>query len=509
MRLHLTATGLRQAVRSALAGPQMMAFLPALCLAAYWLGGEALLVMCALTLPVLYALTGSFGLGATAAQIGAKQRPDLEKTARDFLEIAQHHGQTAACLQIAIPELNDVAQRFGAETARQSRDLLAARLRSSLRDSDHVFQSGETRFTVLIAPGFRLRLDSLIDLGKRLRASAEIPLSLGGASHDLTVCIGIASSLTLGRNATAEKWLSCANDALDDAQAAGAGSTRLWSARLARQHKSRRKLQDEFDAALDTTRIHAHFQPQIHIGTDAIIGVEAFARWEHPTRGFLTASDFLPFVQSSGHMMDLGRVMFLQAVSALLAWDDAGLDIRTVSVNLSETELRAPDLQKRIATDLERCGLPAHRVVFDIPVTVLSDQGDDIIRHTLAGLSDLGCGLDLQGLGSAGCDIAILQHSPITRLKLERTLLFGIGTSDTARQALHTILGIGDRLDLPSIATGVETVAEHGILRDLGAVYGQGAVFALPADIRATTRWLTERQNLKRTIKPKHIRSIK
>ncbi|MCR9110948.1 GGDEF domain-containing phosphodiesterase [Marivita sp. XM-24bin2] len=487
----------------------MLAFLPALCLAAYWLGGEALLVLCALTLPVLYALTGSFAPGLTSVQVGSRKLPELGKTARDFLEIARHNGQTAACLQIAIPELKDVAHRCGADAAQQSRDLLAARLRSTLRDSDYVFQSGETRFIILIAPGFRLRLDSLIDLGKRLRATAEMPLSLGGASHDLTVSIGIASSLTLGRNATAEKWLSCAEDALNDAQAAGAGSTRLWSERLARQHKSRRNLQHEFEAALDTTQVHAHFQPQVHLETGAIIGVEAFARWEHPTRGVLSASSFLPFVQDGGHMMRLGRAMFLQSVSALLAWDDAGLDVKTVSVNLSETELRDPELPKRIAHDLERCGLPAHRIVFDIPVKVLSARGDEIIRRTLDGLGELGCGLDLEGVSSAGCDIALLQHCPITRLKLDRTLMHDAGTSDAARQALHAILGIAERLDLPSVATGVETVAEHGVLRELGAVYAQGALFAPPADIRETTRWLTERQNPKRTSKPKHIRSIK
>ncbi|MFA8386393.1 MAG: EAL domain-containing protein [Pelagibaca sp.] len=509
MRRLLDLSRLRHVLATCLSGPQMLAFLPAICLAAYWGGGEVLLVLCALGTPLVYAVFGGFGRWSGPSELDHLRGPSLDSVAQDFLEIARHNGQTTACFQIALPDLEQIRHHFGPEAAQEARDLIASRLRTSLRGSDYVFDSGDTRFTVLIAPGFRLRLDNLLEVGKRLRDSAETPLSIAGTTQTLTACIGIASSLNFGRNVTAETWLGSASEALEDAVLTGTGATRLWSDRLSRKHQSRHALQHDIVTALDRGCIQAFYQPQVNVRSGAVIGMEAFARWDHPTQGLLTAAEFLPAMRDSQQMTRLGRTMFLQAVTALQAWDDAGLDVGTVSINLSDDELRDPDLSNRIAGDLDRCGLPAHRLVFDIPDYVIAPGTDDVIRRNLRAMADLGCSFDLEGFGAGGCSVMAVQQAPVTRLKLDKSLVHGVAASEDKLAALHAVLSVSERLDLPALATGVETIEEHGVLRDLGCSFAQGFLFGQPASVADTTVWLTERQGLQDHPSGSQLRRVK
>lgn len=496
-------------VGRAISGPQMLAFLPALCLSAYWVGGDMLLVLCALATPLFYVAFGGLRGWFEVAQSDDAARPTLKRVANDFLAIARHNGQTTACFQIGIAELDQLSSHFGTDSAAEARDVIISRLQSALRSSDHVFATGSSRFTILIAPGFRLRLDSLLDLGKRLRAAAEMPLSLGGRTQTLTACIGIASSLNFGRNITADTWVASASDALEDAVLTGTNAVRLWSDRLSRKHQARQTMQQDIVAALDEGRFQAFYQPQVNLRTGDVAGVEVFARWDHAARGILTAEEFLQAAQSSQQMTRLGRSMMLQAIATLQAWDDAGFGIKSISLNLSEDELRDPELPDHFIQDLERCGVPPHRVVFDIPETVVALRLDDIILRNLTALSELGCGLDLEGFGMGGCSISKLQQLPITRLKLDRSLLNGIEACEGKQRTLRAALAIGDTLGLPSIAAGIETLEQHGVLKELGCKTAQGFLFAPPASAADTTLWLTKRSDAKHSPEAAQLRLIK
>lgn len=509
MRHPFDISNLRQVLCTALSGPQMLAFLPALCLSAFWGGGEVFLVICALAVPLIYAIFGGFGRWSEMAPLDRLRGPELHQVAQDFLEIARQNGQTTACFQIAIPELEKIAHHFGPDTAEESRDLIASRLRTSLRGSDHVFSHGDTRFTVLISPGYRMRLDSLIDLGKRLQQAAETSLSLAGTTQTLTACVGIASSLHFGRTVTADIWLTSATEALDEALSTGASATRLWSDRLSREHRSHQTMQIDLVAALDEGAIQAFFQPQINIRTGMVTGMEIFARWDHPKHGVLTAAEFLQAARDSKQMPRLGRSMLLQAVTTLHEWDEAGFDVRTISLNLSEEELRDPDLPALLGDDLARCRLPAHRIVFDIPEHVVATATDDVIRRNLVAIAELGCGLDLEGFGIGGCSVIAVQQTPVTRLKLDKSLIRGVGLSEDKKRALHAVLAISERLDLPTIAAGVETLEEHGTLRELGCSTAQGFLFAPPANASDTTLWLKEREASENRPSTAQIRRVK
>lgn len=483
----------KRSFRRGLGGPHMLAFLPAICLAAYWIGGEFLLVASALFTPLVYAAAGGFGTAMLSGETTTPPAPAPGAVARDFLEIARLNGQTTACFQLGIRGLEDIARALGDDAADEARILVQRRISATLREADHVFRLGDARFVVLIAPGFHLKRDAMLDLANRIREAVEQPLSLSGMTRNLSVSIGIASSLNLRRNATADIWLASAAQALSEAVLNGASATRVWSDKLSRMQVARQTLRDDIDKAFEKGEFQTWYQPQINLQTGHLVGVEALARWDHPTLGLLHPAQFIRALDSSGQMEQMRQVILAQSLATLRSWDLATLDIPTLSINLSATELRDPGLAQHVGRELDRTGLTPRRLVFDIPETLVAEGLDDIPRKTLDALSDMGCAIDLDDFGAAAASILSLQIIPLHRVKIDRRLIKGVDTSPEARRVLAAILSMIDRLDLTALADGVETAEEQGVLRDLGCPLAQGTVFAAPMPPAQAETWIRNR----------------
>lgn len=483
----------KQHLRHTLAGTHMLAFLPALCLAAYWGGGEILLVAFALFIPVIYAAIGGFDRSLQSGASTSVAAPTPTDVSQDFLEIARHNGQTTACFQLGVSGFEDVARTLGDEAAHEARNVVKDRLKSALRSGDHVFQTEDNRFLVFVSPGFRLKLDGLLDLSKRLRTAVEEPLSLSGTTQFLSVAIGVASSLNFARNTTAETWIASAAQALAEAASNGPSATRVWSDKLSQSRQARRALREDLSDALANGLIQAYFQPQVSVRTGDVVGMEALARWDHPKRGCVGPSEFLRAIQDSGEMEILGKNMLAQGLSALRRWDQAGMNVATVSVNFSAIELRNPNLPDHIKWELDRLDLPSERLAIEVLESVAS-AADDIIHRNLERIASLGCRIDLDDFGTGNASITALRHLPVTRVKIDQSIIKEADRQSNQRRMLNAILAMSDQLNLETLAEGVETVGEQGVLRDAGCKYAQGFLFAKPMSVTDSEDWLREKQ---------------
>ncbi|MCL3881095.1 GGDEF domain-containing phosphodiesterase [Marivita sp. GX14005] len=481
-------TARRNAIQ-ALSGVHMLAFLPALCLAAYWTGGEILLVSCALAVPLFYALTGGFGTVPPPAPEPASA--DLLDTADGFLKAALHNGQTTACFQIALEGLDDLGRTLGCGAAAEAKNVLKGRLISALRESDRVFEGGSDRFIILLAPGFRMKLENLLDIARRLREAAEEPLSVSQTTRNLSASVGIASSLTFGRNITAAKWIDSAGFALDEALASNAPSIRVWSDKLSRNAQFRTNLRADIDAGLDTGSFVAHFQPQISLHSGRATGLEILARWHHPARGLIEPREFIPALEDSGQMSRLGATMLDQATEALFRFDREGRGVDSVSLNLSAQELRVPDLAGAIGERLDRLGLAPRRLVLEIGETTLF-EGDDMVRTNLREITGLGCRLDIDNFGTGHASLLALQQAPISRIKLDRTLVRHAHTIPARQTMLSAICGMAETMGIETLAAGVETIEEQSLLRQVGCRAAQGFLFAHSMPVDECGEWLAQ-----------------
>ncbi|ETA51235.1 putative bifunctional diguanylate cyclase/phosphodiesterase [Ponticoccus alexandrii] len=485
-------SALRAQVQRALHGPHVLAFIPAIALAAFWIGGEALLVATALGAPLLYMIAGG---GPPAQDIMAAGPGDIVNTitatnlAQAAVDSARDATLSTACLLIEVDGLTEIGQRAGENAADAFRDLTLSRLRNALRRDDTAVRIGDARYMVLLAPSLRLDIEALLYLSTRIQNALEEPASIDNAMRYLAASIGFCGSSRLKDEATGKHLLEAAQIALTEAIANGPSAIRSWSENMRSAHKQQKSLQSEVERALSNGQIQPWFQPQICTSTGRISGVEALARWIHPERGIVPPAQFLCVLEEAGKMEQLSEVILQHALTALRSWDQAGLDVPRVSVNFADAELRDPKLVQRIQWELDRFGLTAQRLGIEVLETVIAASPEGIVARNIVELGRIGCQIDLDDFGIGHASITSLRRFTVHRLKIDRSFITRVDRDEDQQRMLAAVLGMADRLGLETLAEGVESVGEHALLAQLGCDHVQGFGIARPMPADQMIRW--------------------
>ena len=489
---------IRRKIAPVLLGPPVLAFLPAVTLATFWLGGEVALLTVALGMPVLFAALGVFG-NTKASYVPRDSVTGM--LLRDGFEMVldQVHNETddtslrSAVLVLEIDDFKELVTRHGQSAGDSIVHRCGERIIETLRDKDTVARIGDSKFAICLTPVQQLDLELTVQLAGRLQSSIEEPISLDGASVYQSCSIGFCMrSRAPGHSPT--EWFDAATAALAEAQHNGPSGIRAYSNDIHRRTKARTDLRDDAAAALEGGQIQPWFQPQISTDTGKVSGFEALARWSHPVHGMIPPATFLPALQEAGLMEQLSQVMLYHALTALKAWDAAGVEVPTVGVNFATDELKNPGLVERIKWEMERFELPANRLSVEILETVVSDSPDDIITRNISGLGELGCQIDLDDFGTGHASIASVRRFNISRIKIDRSFVMKADRDPEQQKLIGAILTMAERLELETLAEGVETVGEHALLAQLGCDHVQGFGIGRPMPFDQTLDWITAHQ---------------
>lgn len=483
---------IRSTIRTALLGPQLVAFLPALMLGGYWFGGEAVLLFSALIFPALFAIAGLFsrhGDGPTGPREGLTDL-QMKKSAIEHLDrlIAQANGRMVVCFALEIDAFETLIRRENARMAEHVLRAVANRLQSALRKDDMVFKFEGPRFGIVAAGLSSADLETLIQIACRLQESIEEPITLDGTKCYQTASVGFAK-VTENERMSGSLLVSAAEVALEEALLNGGSGIRAYAPEMRERADRRGALRADVAEALDNGEIRPWFQPQISTETGTVSGMEALARWEHPTRGLVGTSDFLSMIQTMGFAERLSEVMVSASLRALSDWEKAGHVIPTVAVNFSSDELRNPKLPERIQWELDRFDLAPSRLTVEVMETVIADGANDIILRNLAALSKLGCQIDLDDFGTGHASITNIRRFGVDRIKIDRSFVTRVDLDRDQRSLVAAILTMAERLGLDTLAEGVETPGEHTILAQMGCAHIQGFLIARPMPARDLPEW--------------------
>ena len=205
----------------------------------------------------------------------------------------------------------------------------------------------------------------------------------------------------------------------------------------------------------------------------------------------------------------MGDTVFTEAINRLLEWDAESYEVPTINVNLSLTALRDPGLADQVLAKLDQKGLTPPRLVVEIGRGILSKEVDDIVRKNLSALAQAGCGIDIDGFGVEGIALDILQSHPIRRLKIDSSLVRVADRAEDKTRVLAALNAMAAQLEIRTVATGVETIQQDSLLRDLGYDYGQGLLFAHPAPAIEISQWLHARTRARGAAEGEHLRRVK
>ncbi len=493
-----TGRWVRTEAQALFTGPQTLAFLPALTLAGYWIAGEAGLVLLALLLPIAIAGFAHFGRD-DAAETRDLRDPVTGVPLRDygiawtdrFLASSVTRLETTACLAVGIDEFAEVASRHGPETGTLILQACADRIRGAMRDGDLVVRLDGPRFAAVVTSGRRADLETLIQLSSRIQRSVEDAISIDGIRIFVSASVGFATPRKCDEP-TGAALIEAAEDALRDATANGTGMIRAFSPEIQQRARERSALTADLPMALETDQIVPFFQPQVNTLTGDITGFEVLARWHHPGRGLIPPGEFLGAAEDLGLLERLGEVMLYHTLNALRAWDAAGLGVPNLSVNFSGAELRNPVIVEKIRWELDRFEIDPSRLTIEVLETVIAQTANDTVVRNLRAFSDLGCRIDLDDFGTGHASIAAIKRFSVGRIKIDRSFVTHLDSDLEQQNIVAAILTLAQRLELDTLAEGVETPGEHAVLKQLGCDCVQGYGLAHPMPFQDVEPWVIE-----------------
>ena len=262
----------------------------------------------------------------------------------------------------------------------------------------------------------------------------------------------------------------------------------IYDAALARRLGDRRTMESELREAIAEGRLRMHYQPQIHLGTGNLWAVEALARWPHPRRGDVSPSVFVPLAEESGLILALGYWAVREACAQLAQWRAAGAVVPAVSVNLSPICIRDPGLPEVVAQALHDNGLQPDALTIEITEGVFLEHTAEA-SATIEALRSQGVRLSIDDFGTGFSSLSQLTRLPVEEIKLDRSFLLDLETSEATRTLVEAVIRIGRARQLNVVAEGVTSAYQRQFLLDQGCHVGQGFLFAQPLPAKAIEGW--------------------
>lgn len=246
--------------------------------------------------------------------------------------------------------------------------------------------------------------------------------------------------------------------------------------------------ESDLGTAIGGGQVLPYFQPKVDVQTGILKGVEALARWIHPERGMIPPDRFIPLAEQCGLIHDLTISMMDQSMAQAAVWHSRGLAIK-VAVNLSPLSLEQPDFLHRILELVDKHALPAENVVLEITESsVVAHKGNSL--GMLARLRLKGFGLSIDDYGTGFSSMQQLARIPFTELKIDRSFVHGAHDRKNLRVILQSALDMAQRLELVTVAEGVETMEDWRLLQDFGCSLGQGYLIGKPMPANELPLWL-------------------
>jgi diguanylate cyclase (GGDEF)-like protein len=399
---------------------------------------------------------------------------------------SQRNGNRFAVHFIDLDGFKDVNDTMGHAYGDSLLCAVVARLSKLVRQSDLLARFGGDEFAVLQADANDPL--STATLAQRIIDAIAAPFMIAGNEVYITASIGIAP---YSSDVPAPDVMMIQADlALYRAKDDGANCFRSHSHELDQQVRLRITLAEELRAGIEHGELELFYQPQVEIGSGQILGLEALVRWNHPKRGLLMPSIFIPIAEKSAIIQQLGSWVFDSACAQLAQWEEQGIAPRTVGVNVSGLQLkRIGDFERDIAASLAKWNIKPGAVELELTETVLMDASQ---KHSdaLQRLRQMGLRIAIDDFGTGFSSLKYLTIYPVNRLKIAQELVFGV--TDDLRNAtvVKAAIRLAHELGIDFIAEGVETRAQARFLRSAGCNHAQGYLYSRPVDADAATALL-------------------
>jgi diguanylate cyclase (GGDEF)-like protein len=412
---------------------------------------------------------------------GLPNRALILDRAEQAVARARRQNSQLAMMFLDLDGFKDVNDTFGHAVGDELLCAVSARLTGLLRESDTVGRLGGDEFVVL-AEGDSLDAGPEV-IAERIREVLATPFVLGDA-QEISVQIRASIGIAMGLRTSADDLLRDADIALYEAKDAGKDRFVLFAPEMHTVIEHRLELETGLRDAVDDEQFFLAYQPTLDLATNAINGVEALLRWQHPTRGLIMPDDFIPVAEATGLIVPIGRWVLDEACRQAADWQRRDRPL-SISVNISARQLDTDaDFVAEVQAALTDSGLRPDSLTLEIPETVLMRDAEAGARH-LHALKALGVRVAIDDFGTGYSSLGYLRQFPVDALKIDRSFMSDVARNPESSAIIHTLVQLGKTLGIATLAEGIEDTSQLHHVRREACDSGQGYLFARPLTVDA------------------------
>ncbi|EXJ15410.1 EAL domain-containing protein [Imhoffiella purpurea] len=392
------------------------------------------------------------------------------------IQRARRKHTKVAVLFIDLDRFKHVNDSLGHPVGDALLQAVAQRLAGRTRGEDTLARLGGDEFVILLES-----IDQSREAGRVAQLIIDLMRQPFNLAEEREIYVGASIGISIfpdnGEGVT--ELLRNADTAMYQSKAQGRNTYRYYTESLTRAANARLLLESKLRRALEREEFILHFQPQVAMADERILGVETLVRWQDPEEGLIPPDSFIPLAEETGLIIPLGAWVLRQACRQMRDWRAAGMPTMTLAVNLSIQQFAQRDLAVQVGAILDEYDLPASCLELELTESMIMHNdahGIDILNA----MRELGVGLAIDDFGTGYSSLGYLKRLPIDRLKIDKSFVQGIPEDRNDAEIAATIIAMAHNLKLQVLAEGVETQEQHAFLREAGCEAYQGYLFSPP-----------------------------
>ena len=406
---------------------------------------------------------------------GLPNRRLLANRLDDALNKAKSSGNLTIVLFIDLDGFKDVNDSLGHGVGDSLLKSITNRLEKLLPDNCLLSRHGGDEFIAVMAKQENSKAAQ--EFAKAIVESFNTPFHLGEEAIYMSASIGIAIAPVHGSNS--ERLISHADIAMYQAKKRGKNTFVIYDEELNSQPAYRLKVRNQINIALEQKQFELYFQPKVCLETGTIKGAEALIRWRQKNGSFRSPLEFIPIAEESDLIIDIGMWVLEQSCKYMDKWQNMGLLLPELSVNVSAKQFHHPEFAERVEELMSRYHIDSAMLNLEVTESVVLGHAEDTIRK-MEQLKELGLRFSIDDFGAGYSSLSYLKRLPVDELKIDRSFIQHMETNESSIALVRAIITMASHLNVKVVAEGVESVEQYQALQQLGCNIFQGFYFSKP-----------------------------
>lgn len=414
---------------------------------------------------------------------GLPNRRLLQDRLKPALAASHRNGHQGALLFIDMDNFKTLNDTLGHDMGDLLLQHVAQRLESCVREGDTVARLGGDEFVIMLEDLSDKTLEAATQtkaIGNKILTALNQNYLLAG--HDYHSTSSIGATLFIGQKKSLEELLKQADIAMYHAKALGRNTLCFFDPQMQITINTRAALEDDLRQALASNQLVLYYQPQVNHNRQ-IIGAEVLIRWQHPLRGLVSPTDFIPLAEETLLILPIGQWVLNRACAQIKIWEASAYTQNfQLAVNVSSRQFYQPDFVAQVSQIINQHAINPNRLKLELTESLVLDNIDDTICK-LNVLRNIGVRFSMDDFGTGYSSLSSLKKLPLDQLKIDQSFVSDISTDPDDTVILETIITMAKKLHMEIIAEGVETEAQYAFLEQSECQLFQGYLFSKPVPI--------------------------